>query len=64
MKINTWFLLLQTRAKKIKKYTKLWDEIKNQIKTINGGKPTKYKKDFMKIRFESNDDLPKSLSDI
>ena len=35
-----------------------WDEIKNQIKTINGVKPIKNKKDFMKTRFDSNDDLP------
>ena len=38
--------------------TELWDEIKNQIKTINGSKSIEYKKDFMKIRFESDDDLP------
>ena len=42
----------------LKKYTELWDEIKTQIETINGGKPVKYKKDSMKIRFESDDDLP------
>ena len=28
----------------LKKYKKLWDEIKNQIETINGGKPIEYKK--------------------
>ena len=51
MEINTWCLLLQTRTKKVlEKYTKLWNEI-NQIETINGGKPIKYKKDFMKIGF-------------
>ena len=51
MDINTWCLLLQTRTKKVlEMYTKLWNEI-NQIETINGGKPIKYKKDFMKIRF-------------
>ena len=41
-----------------KKYTKLCDEIKNRIETINGGKPIKYRKDFFKVRFESNDDVP------
>ena len=35
-----------------------WNEIKNQIKTINGVKLIKNKKDFMKTRFDSNDDLP------
>ena len=44
----------------LEKYTKLWNEIKNQIKIINGGKLIEYKKDFMKIRFESDDDLPLS----
>ena len=37
-----------------------WDEIKDQIETINGGNPIKYGKDFIKARFESNDDLPLS----
>ena len=32
----------------LEKYTKLWNETKNQIKTINGGEPIEYKKDFMK----------------
>ena len=40
------------------KYTELWNEIKNQIDTINGGKSIKYKKDFMKIRFKTGDNLP------
>ena len=40
------------------KYTKIWDKIKNQTETINGGEPIKYKKDFMRIRFESDDNLP------
>ena len=34
-------------------YTQEQRSIKNQIDTINGGKPIKYKKDFIKIRFES-----------
>ena len=42
----------------LKKYTKLWNETKNQIKAINDGEPVTYRKDFMKIRFESDDDLP------
>ena len=42
----------------LEKYKKLWNEIKNQIKTINGVKPSQYKKNLMKIRFESDDDLP------
>ena len=37
------------------KYTLLWDGIKKEIKTINGGKGGEYGKDFMKIKFESLD---------
>ena len=40
------------------KYTKLWDEIKYLIKTINGGEGGEYGKNFMKIRFETDDNLP------
>ena len=41
-----------------KKYTELWDGIKNEIETINGGKAGEYGKDFMKIKFNSDDNLP------
>ena len=41
----------------IKKYTGLWDGIKNEIETINSGRTGKYGKDFMKIKFELDDDL-------
>ena len=34
------------------------DGIKNEIKTINGGKENDYGKDYMKIKFNSDDDLP------
>ena len=44
----------------LENYTELWDEIKDQIVTINDDNPTKYRKDVMKARFESNDDLPLS----
>ena len=40
------------------KCAELWDGIKNEIVTINGGKPSEYKKDFMKIKFDSDDSLP------
>ena len=32
------------------KITKLWDETKYLIETINSGKTGEYRKDFMKIR--------------
>ena len=36
----------------------IWDEIKEHIDLISGNKVIKYNKDFMKIKFESDDDLP------
>ena len=42
----------------LENYTELWDEVKDQIKTIHGDNPIKYGKDFMKAKLESNDDLP------
>ena len=47
----------------LKKYNKLWDEIKNETETINSGKTSKrssaeYDKNFMKIKFNSYYNLP------
>ena len=42
----------------LEKYTKFWDEIKYYIKTINSGKPGGYEKDYMKIKLNSDDNLP------
>ena len=47
----------------LKKYNELWDEIKNEFETTNGSKTSthssaKYDKDFMKINFHSDDNLP------
>ena len=41
-----------------KKYADVCNRIKNEIKTINGGKENYYEKDYMKIKFNSDDDLP------
>ena len=35
----------------LKKYTELWNGIKNEIETINSGKKDEYGRDFMKIKF-------------
>ena len=40
------------------KYEEVWKGVKKEIETINGGKKIEYGKDFLKIRFKSNDDLP------
>ena len=44
---------------KLGDYTEIWDEIKEQIELIriSGNKVIKYSKDFIKIKFESDDDL-------
>ena len=41
-----------------KKYKENWEGVKKEIETINGGEKIEYGKDYMKIRFKSNDDLP------
>ena len=42
--------------KVFKKNTELWGGIKNEIETI-GGKTGEYAKDFMKIKFDTNDNF-------
>ena len=42
----------------LKKYADVWDGIKNKTKAINGGKENDYGKDYMKSKFDSDDDLP------
>ena len=41
----------------LKNYTELWDRIKNEIETTNGGKEGEYCKDFMKTKFNTDDNL-------
>ena len=47
------------------KYNEVWDENKNKIKATNSGEcnsveENDYEKDFIKIKFNLNDDLPLS----
>ena len=44
----------------LKKYADVWDGIKTEIKAINGGKENDYGKDYIKIKFNTDDDLPLS----
>ena len=51
------FAPADTNKEVLKKYTELWDQIKNQIKRINCGEfnsiePIDFKKYFTKIRFQ------------
>ena len=41
----------------LKKYGEIWDGIKNEFETINGGKKVEYGKDFMKIKFNTDNNL-------
>ena len=41
-----------------KKYEEVWESVRKDIEPTNGGEKFEYGKDFKKIRFESNDDLP------
>ena len=57
---NKYLVFYSTDENKevLKKYTELWDGIKTEIEKINGGKKGEYGKDFMKIKFNSYDNLP------
>ena len=52
------FALTNKNKEALEDYTELWDKLKDQIETISGNKLIEYKKDFIKIRFESDDNLP------
>ena len=56
---NKHLVLVSTddNKKVLRIYIKLWHEIKHLIKTINEGKKGEYEKDFMKIQFNSDDNL-------
>ena len=51
MEVNTYFLIA------LEKYANVWNGIKSKIKAINGDE-CDYGKDYMKIKFNSDDDLP------
>ena len=55
---NKYLVSSSTDKKKevLTKYTELWDGIKSLIKTIDN-KPGEYRKNFIKIKFNSNDNL-------
>ena len=61
------FALTGNNKEELDLYRKLWSDIEKQIKAINSGEcnfikrnsiePIKYKKDFLKTRLDSHDDL-------
>ena len=52
------FAFTDQKKEALENYTERWDKIKDQIEIINDVKPIKYGKDFTKIKFESDDNLP------
>ena len=42
----------------LKNYNEVWDGIKNKMKAINDAKKNYYEKDYVEIKFNSEDDLP------
>ena len=52
------FALTNKNKKALENYKELWNEIKEEIKTIRGIEPFQYEKDIMKMRFESDYGLP------
>ena len=40
-----------------KKHAEVWSGVKDQIEKVNNGKLEEYEKDYMKIKFNSDDNL-------
>ena len=57
--VNKYFVFNSTDENKelLKKYSDVFNGIRNKIKKINGDE-CDYEKDYMKIKFNSDDDLP------
>ena len=52
-------MILQLKTKEVlKKYADVWNGIKNKNKVIKANKENYYGKDYMKIKFNSDNDLP------
>ena len=52
------FASAEKNGKALENYTELWNEIEEPNELISRNKVIKYEKDYIKIKFESNDDLP------
>ena len=63
MELNIFFFVSTDKNKNVlRNYQKLWKETKTQIEAIidvnEDDEPIRHRKDLIKIRFESYDDLP------
>ena len=52
------FVSTDKKKEALKNYTELWEETRRQFEIINDDEPVKYRKDFMKFKFQSSNDLP------
>ena len=50
--------LTDSNSKVLRKYAEIWSGIKDQNEQIGNGKSGEYGKDYMKIKFSSDYDLP------
>ena len=57
--VNKYLIFDSTDENKelLKKYNDVWNGIKDKIKEVSSGE-CDYEKDYMKIKFNSDDDLP------
>ena len=55
---NKYLIFVDENKEVLKKYADVQDGIKNKIKAVNGGEQNDYGKDYMKIKFDSDDELP------
>ena len=57
--VNKYLIFDSTDENKelLKKYNDVWNGIKNKIKEVSSGE-CDYEKDYMKIKFNSDDNLP------
>ena len=54
---NVWYLIIFGDADVLRKFANIWKSIRAKIEENTGG-IVQYNKDYMKIKFESNDNLP------
>ena len=54
---DVWYLIIFGDADVLRKFASIWKSIRAKIEENTGG-IVQYDKDYMKIKFESNDNLP------
>ena len=57
---NVWYLIIFSDEDVLKKIANIWKSIRAKIEENTGG-IVQYNKDYMRIKFESNDNLPADI---